>query len=549
MEVKRTEMEIFRTKKTYYDDLNETKNGSDSFWEIFIALCVVLILIIVFITCYHYIHGKIIYIICKRCFTWLNKKNDTDDNVTIKNESNRGTTRRRSMILKPHKKFNDQKEKLYKTKSYAFRTPLQEKKKLLSSHTDKTITSSSNIALTKRLFLKLSVLSSDTSNKNGHDQTSNNWNTCNEQCTQRNEKFYQNSHKGEKSICFSDTDVKFLVIPVSSKKSNENRNKEICKWNSKDNNYDIRNNTSSKLIELQYENRDSFSNNVQKYEVSTSKLNLPCSFVSKNVATDSLSNSVVNQLDILPNLSLNKLKRSTNSHIGSTVSGVSNATHLKSEENSFMDVADSATISEIDKLQRKKSDEYNVYSKKMKMKMKSSMDMLRNQIKEINSERKIKSEDNLMVLSIKNENTKNYFMFKKDITSIHEQYIESPLTSLNHSSETNEIYDELGILFSQYMKLQIKSCRRKYCIRSRHLKKIQHSTRKCQVRFNYHQIYPYDQRPTCNCGNICEDTYDELKLMSTLPLERKNIYYEMFTRRKQFLNQPCILINQEFISN
>ncbi|XP_034190641.2 uncharacterized protein LOC117608951 isoform X2 [Osmia lignaria lignaria] len=479
MEVKRTEMEIFRTKKTYYDDLNETKNGSDSFWEIFIALCVVLILIIVFITCYHYIHGKIIYIICKRCFTWLNKKNDTDDNVTIKNESNRGTTRRRSMILKPHKKFNDQKEKLYKTKSYAFRTPLQ----------------------------------------------------------------------GEKSICFSDTDVKFLVIPVSSKKSNENRNKEICKWNSKDNNYDIRNNTSSKLIELQYENRDSFSNNVQKYEVSTSKLNLPCSFVSKNVATDSLSNSVVNQLDILPNLSLNKLKRSTNSHIGSTVSGVSNATHLKSEENSFMDVADSATISEIDKLQRKKSDEYNVYSKKMKMKMKSSMDMLRNQIKEINSERKIKSEDNLMVLSIKNENTKNYFMFKKDITSIHEQYIESPLTSLNHSSETNEIYDELGILFSQYMKLQIKSCRRKYCIRSRHLKKIQHSTRKCQVRFNYHQIYPYDQRPTCNCGNICEDTYDELKLMSTLPLERKNIYYEMFTRRKQFLNQPCILINQEFISN
>lgn len=66
MEVKRTEMEIFRTKKTYYEDLNETKNGSDNFWEIFIALCVVLTLIIVFITCYRYIHGKIIYIICKR---------------------------------------------------------------------------------------------------------------------------------------------------------------------------------------------------------------------------------------------------------------------------------------------------------------------------------------------------------------------------------------------------------------------------------------------------------------------------------------------------
>lgn len=230
------------------------------------------------------------------------------------------------------------------------------------------------------------------------------------------------------------------------------------------------------------------------------------------------------------------------------VSGVSNVTQSKSEETTFMDVTDKTSISEIDKLQRKKSEEYNVYSKKMKTKMKSSMDMLRSQIKEINSERKIKSEDNLMVLSIKNENIKNDFMFEKDITSIHEQYIDSPLTSLNHSSETNEIYDELGILFSQYMKLQIKPCRRKYCIRSRHLNKIQHSTRKCQVRFN-HQIYPYDQRPTCNCGNICEDTYDELKLMSTLPLERKNIYYQMFTRRKQFLNQPCILINQEFISN
>lgn len=84
---------------------------------------------------------------------------------------------------------------------------------------------------------------------------------------------------------------------------------EICKWNSKNNNYNIRNNTSSKLIELRCENRDSFSNNVKKYEISTSKLNLPCSFVSKNVATDSLSNSVVNELDILPNLNLNKLQR------------------------------------------------------------------------------------------------------------------------------------------------------------------------------------------------------------------------------------------------
>lgn len=65
MEVRRTEMEIYKTKKTYYDTLNQAKNDSDNFWKIFITLCVLLISIIVFITCYRYIYGKIICI-CKR---------------------------------------------------------------------------------------------------------------------------------------------------------------------------------------------------------------------------------------------------------------------------------------------------------------------------------------------------------------------------------------------------------------------------------------------------------------------------------------------------
>lgn len=288
----------------------------------------------------------------------------------------------------------------------------------------------------------------------------------------------------------------------------------LCKWNSENiNSYNIRNDTSSKVIELQCENKNSFSNNIEKYEVFRSKSNcLPSSLLLTSLPTNSFSNSVTNELNILPNFP---------AYTNSTMSSISNTIEAKSEENSFTRVNP-----EINKL----------HSKKMKIKMKSSIDILKSQTKEIKiPERKVKSENNIMIPAIKNENI-------KDCISIPERFTESLSPRLN--SETNEIYDELGILFSQYMKLQIKPCRRKYCIRSRNLKRMQHSTKQCHTRFN--QIYSYDQRPICNSGNICEDTYDELKLMFTLRSERKKIYQRMFTRRKEFLNQPCISINQEF---
>nr|XP_012146228.1 PREDICTED: uncharacterized protein LOC105663219 [Megachile rotundata] len=406
-------------------------------------------------------------------------------------------------------------------------TPI-ETQKLLSSCEDKVITSNSNVNLTKRLFLKLSALSSNINNKVS-DRTSNNKytleNVKNELCIRRGNNFYQNSQKDEKNTCFSDTDLKFLVI--SSKKSNENKNRYkkilFCKWNSGNiNSYNLRNNTSSKLIELKCANKDTFSNNIPKYEAFRSKSNcLPSSLLLKSLATNSFSDSVANESNILLNFP---------AYTNSTMSSISKVVEVKSEEKSFTHVNP-----DINKLQKIESNEYNVHSKKMKMK--SSADILKSQIKEIKiPERKVKSEDNLMILAIKNENT-------KDFISIPEKDTESLSSPPNHSSETNEIYDELGILFSQYMKLQIKPCKRNYCIRTRHLKRIQHSTKKCHTKFNYHQIYSYDQRPMCNCGNICEDTYDELQLMFTLMSERKNIYQRMFTRRKKFLNQPCMSIN------
>ncbi|XP_043507869.1 uncharacterized protein LOC122527604 [Frieseomelitta varia] len=177
--------------------------------------------------------------------------------------------------------------------------------------------------------------------------------------------------------------------------------------------------------------------------------------------------------------------------------------------------------------------------------MKSSIDILRCNIKETQNHGKIsKSNENFNhTLLLKADTSRNYIA-EPTFSTVSEKLL---ISDNNISSEICEIYDELGILFSQYIKLQTQPCQRKYCSLKRYLKqKIQHTTKKCQTRFNYQHAYPYDQRPACNSGNICTDTYDELKLMCKSLTERKNIYQCMFKRRKHFLNQPCILSNQNF---
>lgn len=215
------------------------------------------------------------------------------------------------------------------------------------------------------------------------------------------------------------------------------------------------------------------------------------------------------------------------------------------------------SINKSDTIKRNKSKELKsqinlnkcAHSKKLQQKMKSSIDILQNEIKESKSFVKISKSDNFST-SLKN-NFDNFINCNLNNFTTEQTSVSTPkklvsnneniFTVSNHKSEISETYDELAILFAQYMKLQTRLCQRKYCSLKRYLKQqTQHTTRKCQIRFN-HRIYPYDQRPMCNSGNICIDTYDELKLMSTSPTERKNIYQHMFKRRKHFLNQPCIL--------
>lgn len=188
------------------------------------------------------------------------------------------------------------------------------------------------------------------------------------------------------------------------------------------------------------------------------------------------------------------------------------------------------------------SNEHAVYAEKMQRKIKSSINILRSNVKEVRNPQRSKSDVNFVITLAKNDSTKN-LVPRQTLTSKQFSYDNENIGDLlEHSSQMRETYDELGILFSQYIKLETHRCHRNYCVLKRHLKRgIQHSTRKCQTRFNCHQIYPFDQRPTCNSGNICTDTYDELKLMCTSPGERKSIYQHMFRRRKQFLNQPYIL--------
>lgn len=249
--------------------------------------------------------------------------------------------------------------------------------------------------------------------------------------------------------------------------------------------------------------------------------------------------------------------RSTNSYTSSTLSDMSNAIKIEIDQilqvnskikNSSICNSDKINTVNRDNLKELKSqinlNEHNVYLKEMQKRMKSSVDILRYEIKEAR-EKILKTDKNFIGISLMKNNCKN---------SIIEQTVPERLISNNHicissdnTSEISETYDELGILFSQYIKLQTQLCQRKYCPLKRYLRhKVQHTTRKCQTKFNYSRIYPYDQRPTCNNGNICIDTYDELKLMCTTPTKRKDIYRCMFKRRKYILNQPCIISNQNF---
>lgn len=69
MQVKKT-LGITDTEKRYYNNIDQTETGSKNFWKIFLILFIILILIILFITCYRYIHRRVISIL-KRFIIFL----------------------------------------------------------------------------------------------------------------------------------------------------------------------------------------------------------------------------------------------------------------------------------------------------------------------------------------------------------------------------------------------------------------------------------------------------------------------------------------------
>ncbi|XP_026672295.1 uncharacterized protein LOC108628503 isoform X2 [Ceratina calcarata] len=323
----------------------------------------------------------------------------------------------------------------------------------------------------------------------------------------------------------------------------------LCKWDSGNiiNHSKKRDNTSSKLIELTFENAESFTDTTQRY--GRHKPNcIPYPLLSKDLATDSkcFSDSAVKKTT--QNVFLSKLKRPTNSFT-CTLPSISNV-NKKQNDQIVTDskVRDSCkqTIDNISGMITDDLVEVNSESNLLKndldprkVHQKIISEVVRNQIKEIKNCGE-KSDENLIKRSLHNFIAELNFIPTTGIGNN-----ESTLAPPNYKSETNDIYDELGILFSHYLKLQSQPCERKYCPLKRHLKQqVRHSTQKCQRRFSYYQIYPYDQRPTCNSGNVCEDTYDELKLMCTPSAERRRVYYYMFQRRKHFLNQPYRMYNQ-----
>ncbi|CAK9829316.1 hypothetical protein ANTRET_LOCUS6677 [Anthophora retusa] len=561
MELKRTRLEIIDTDKRYNNPDQTGDSGFTNFWKIFLTLFITLIVIVVFITCYRYIYGKIIYI-CKRCIVRRNEESIDDNSSTIKETKNSSYMKRHFLwpdkynLLTSHTKSDGQRNNKCKLK-----TLLQEKKKLLSSRENKIATSTNNIDLTKQLSLKL-------------------WNTddldkyrCEELKTQNVKNLRENSHQSEKNTCFSDMSLKLLVIPLSPKKSNRIKEEEgllLCKWNSENiiQYSKNRNNTSSKLIELNFENADSFSDRIRENKISNFKLNcLPCPSFPDNLATESkyFSDSATNKSENLPNMFRKRSKRSIVSYTNSTLSSTSNTVKTENDrilnmnsetDNTSLYITDKNNPTKTDELKEIMSqaslNEYNVYPKKIHKEIKSSGDILNSQIKEAKeAKKKSKFDENLADISLIRDASTDFFTDKNFISTPKKLVCSSKniLSSKDRNSEISETYDELGILFSQYIKLQTQQCQRKYCPLKRHLKrKMQHSVKKCQTRFNYYQIYPYDQRPTCNNGNVCTDTYDELKLMCITPSERKNIYERMFKRRKHFLNQSYTLSNRNSLT-
>ncbi|CAL7936301.1 unnamed protein product [Xylocopa violacea] len=216
-----------------------------------------------------------------------------------------------------HMKYNDQRNRQYKLKTF-----LQEKKKLLCPHENKIVTSN-HVDLTKQLLLRLSFSSSSLAHartKGASKPISNKWENINlenyksNQLTIRSTKNrHPDSFKSNKDICFSDEDLKLLLISLSSEKSNTTKDGSLLhEWHAENVHYSRgQNNACSKLIELTYEDTNIFSNNTQKNRLSTSQSNCSPYSLLSNLAIDSkyFSDSMIKKPDIVPHMSINKLKR------------------------------------------------------------------------------------------------------------------------------------------------------------------------------------------------------------------------------------------------
>nr|XP_033333113.1 uncharacterized protein LOC117224357 [Megalopta genalis] len=382
--------------------------------------------------------------------------------------------------------------------------------------------------------------------------------------------------QNDKSICFSDTDLKLLMKPVFTNTSEIKKHAEKvlffeCNSGIIDNYYKKHVDTGSKSIELKFQDTDSFNDDIRRSGISNSRSNNTIySFTSKTCDSKYLSDSIISKLDSFPNLKLKNLQRSINPSTASSMSTASivkneypnineaiikndsRILHIKSNQNSVY-TTDEHDLNSTKQLQDTESEiRLYEYVKQLK-RMKSSVDIQLNCLKKREStRRKSKSDENVtygLVFPTVRSNIKNCFS-PRNYSLLTENLVhinEGTETTVNQQLEINETYDELGMLFSQYLKHQVQLCKKKVCPLSRHLKqKFKHSTRQCQRKFNYYQIYPYDQRPACNSGNVCTDTYDELKLMCKSPSKRRDIYQCMFKRRKEFLHQPCSAPIQNF---
>ncbi|XP_076285763.1 uncharacterized protein LOC143211724 [Lasioglossum baleicum] len=582
-------MEVYKTRKKFYKLDNESETFLGYLWTIWVPVLVVLLLIVLCIFCYLYNHGRIISI-CKRCLTRQNKERNIDDRVPIFNEDNN------ELCSKPlclnacktsrSKKSNNQRNRQHEDTDYELKTILPEKEKLLNPSGSKTEDIANSADLRKRLLLKISAASFLSANKkskitnseilNKRDIKDLEHNKDNETSTPSITLFDRN--KNDKSICFSDTDLKLLTKPIFSETSEIKKHDEkilFCEWNSRiiDNYYKEHTDTGSKLIELKFRDTNPFNDDTHEYGNRNSRIDYShCSFTSKTCDSKYFSDSVISRLDSFPNLKLKHFQRSINSSTASSMSTTntvkikyplieeailknhSEVLNVKSRKNS--DFAIDKYGSNSTKQLHETESKIRLYEYIRQLKrMKSSVDIQLNCFREIKSpRRKTKSDENVTygIISPTVRSRINNCFSPRDFTTLTESLVhsnEGTRALLDQQSEVSETYNELGMLFSQYLKHQIHLCERKACPLSRHLKRrSKHSTKQCRRKLNYRQTYPYDQRPACNSGNVCTDTYDELKLMCTSPSKRNNIYRCMFTRRKEFLNQSCSIPVQNIVT-